>query len=71
MLSGMSCALDWRTARRDKIPMFFGAASQPNAQKKKDAGLKAAATSAGLGRAGDNREYPAGLPASPTIAEIE
>ena len=71
MLSGMSCALDSWLVRRDRISIFPGAASQPNAQKKKDSGLKAAATRAEIGRADSNRENPAGLPASPTIAAIE
>lgn len=52
-LSGMSRALDL-LVRRNGSSIFFGAASQPNAQKKKVAGLKADATSAEMGGAGSN-----------------
>jgi hypothetical protein len=44
----MSCALDL-LERRNRSSIFPGAASQPNDQKKKDAGLKAGATSAEIG----------------------
>jgi hypothetical protein len=55
ILSGMSCALD-SLERRNGSSIFLFAASQPNALKKKDAGLKAGASSAEIGPRRESRE---------------